>query len=74
MIRKPVTVADIRADKTLGRGSCSIYDETRTDAELQEELDSFNKEFKTRREVLQEMKRINRICLDRMCEQMDGWY
>lgn len=63
---KQLTVADIRADKDLGRGSCSIYDECYTDAELQGELNKLHTYLGTSAKVLKHLKSINREALNRM--------
>jgi hypothetical protein len=67
-------VKTIRESKDLGRGSCSWVDECLTDEELVEHLKALVEgdglippmEKPTPKKVLRELKRINRIVLERM--------
>lgn len=61
------TVAEIRASKTLGHGSCSVYAECYTDAEVQKEIDRFA--ASTRGSVFRAMERHNTATLRTMAER-----
>jgi hypothetical protein len=65
------TIADIRADEELGRGSCSIYDEAHTDEELQQEIDELFELYGAR--TIIEMRDINRRVLAVMAER-EGYH
>jgi hypothetical protein len=72
-MHKPVTVQDVRDDKHIGKGSCSIWDETCDDAELQVELDKLNAQLKSHRAVLAELRRINETVLSVWAEREGAW-
>jgi hypothetical protein len=74
-----LTVEDVRNDRQIGRGSCSIWDECYTDAELEKVIDEYThgdgllQGLRTRTAVLRELRRVNRVSLERMREREEGW-
>jgi hypothetical protein len=60
------TVAEVRADKELGVGSCSVVDECYTDEELQDWIDRLAAPDSGVDDVMEFMKSINREQLMRM--------